>query len=90
MHACVRAKSLQSCLTLRPYGPWCTRLLYPWDSSGKNTGVGCHALLQGIFPTQESNPCLLSPALTDGFFSSTWEALSIWAMDQIIQTLKVT
>ena len=29
------------------------------DSPGKNTGVGCHALLQGILPTQESNPCLL-------------------------------
>ena len=26
---------------------------------GKKTGVGCHALLQGIFPTQRSNPCLL-------------------------------
>jgi len=35
------------------------RLLYPWDSPGKNTGVGCHALLQGIFPIQGSNPCLL-------------------------------
>ena len=34
-------------------------LLCPWDSPGKNTGVGCHALLQGIFPTQGSNPCLL-------------------------------
>ena len=29
------------------------------DSPGKNTGVGCHALLQGIFPTQGSKPCLL-------------------------------
>ena len=29
------------------------------DSPGKNTGVGCHALLQGIFPTQRSNPGLL-------------------------------
>ena len=29
-----------------------TRLLCPWDSPGKNTGVGCHFLLQGIFPTQ--------------------------------------
>ena len=29
------------------------------DSPGKNTGVGCHALLQGIFSTQELNPCLL-------------------------------
>ena len=26
------------------------------DSPGRNTGVGCHALLQGIFPTQASNP----------------------------------
>ena len=30
-----------------------------WDSPGKNTGVGCHFLLQGIFPTQGSNPHLL-------------------------------
>ena len=28
-------------------------------SPSKNTGLGCHALLQGIFPTQKSNPCLL-------------------------------
>ena len=32
-----------------------TRLLCPWDSPGKKTGVGCRALLQGIFPTQELN-----------------------------------
>ena len=31
----------------------------PWDSLGKNTGVGFHALLQGLFLTQGSNPCLL-------------------------------
>ena len=31
----------------------------PWDSPGKNTGTGCHFLIQGIFPTQESNPGLL-------------------------------
>ena len=35
------------------------RLLCPWDFPGKNTGVGCHFLLQGIFPTQGLNPCLL-------------------------------
>ena len=29
------------------------------DSPGKNTGVGCYARLQGIFPTQGLNPCLL-------------------------------
>ena len=35
------------------------RLLCPWDFPGKNTVVGCRALLQGIFPTQGSNPHLL-------------------------------
>ena len=35
------------------------RLLCPWDSLGKNTRVGCHFLLQGIFPTQGLNPGLL-------------------------------
>ena len=34
-------------------------LLCPWDSPGKNTGVGCHPFLQGIFLTQGSNPDLL-------------------------------
>ena len=36
-----------------------TRLPRPWDSPGKNTGVGCHFLLRGIFPTQGSNSHLL-------------------------------
>ena len=36
-----------------------SKLLCPWDSPGKSTGVGCHALLQEIFPTQGLNPCLL-------------------------------
>ena len=35
------------------------RLLHPWDSPSKNTGVGCHFLLQGIFLTQGWNPGLL-------------------------------
>ena len=38
--------------TLQPHGCNPARLLYPLDSPGKNTGVGCHFLLQGIFPTQ--------------------------------------
>ena len=42
-----------------PYGLWPARLLCPWASPGKSTGVGCHALLQGIFPTQGSKLCLL-------------------------------
>ena len=36
-----------------------TRLLCPWNSPGKNTGVGCHFILQGIFPTQGLNSRLL-------------------------------
>ena len=45
--------------SLRPHGLQPTRLLCPWDFPGKDTEVGCHFLLQGIFPTQGSNPGLL-------------------------------
>ena len=57
-YMCIHVKSLQLCSVL--YNPMdCSpRLLCPWDSPGKNTGVGCHVLLQGIFPTQGLN---LSP-----------------------------
>ena len=41
------------------YGLQPARLLCPWDSLGKSTRLGCHALLQGIFPTQGSNLGLL-------------------------------
>ena len=51
------AKLRQSCAT--PCNPMDSRLLCPWDSPGKNTGVGCHFLLQGIFPTRGSNRRLL-------------------------------
>ena len=40
--------------SLQPHGLWPARLLYPWNSPGKNTGVGSHSLLQGIFPTKRS------------------------------------
>ena len=47
-------------LTLsRPHGLYPDRLLYPWEFPGKNPGLGCHFLLQGIFPTQGLNPHLL-------------------------------
>ena len=39
--------------------PWTARFLCLWEFPGKNTGVGCHILLQGFFPTQGSNPHLL-------------------------------
>ena len=44
--------------SLRPHGPQLTRFLCPWNSPGKNTGVDCHSLFQGIFTTQGSNPAL--------------------------------
>ena len=49
----------KSCLTLATLTLEPTRFRCPWDFPGKNTGVGCHFLLQGIFPTQELNPSLL-------------------------------
>ena len=45
--------------SLRPYGLQPSRLLCPWNFPGKNTGTDCHFFLQGIFPTQGSNPHLL-------------------------------
>ena len=59
----MRACSVPSLMSssLWPHGLYPTRLLCPWDFPGKNTGVGYHALLQGIFLTQGLNPCLLQP-----------------------------
>ena len=63
--------------SLQPYRLWPTRLLCPWDSPGKNTGVGCHALCQGNFQTQGSNLSLMSHALAGTFFTTTWEVIFI-------------
>ena len=62
-----RAESLQSCLYPMDLQP--TRLLCPQDSPGKNTGVVCHSLLQGIFPTQRQNSSVFSFLL--------WQASSL-------------
>ena len=50
----VKVKITQSCLTLQPHG-----LYSPWNSPDQKTRVGRLSLLQGIFPTQRSNPGLL-------------------------------
>ena len=55
---CGRVRA-QACPTLRPRGLQPTRLLSPWDSPGKKTGVGWHFLLQGVLPTQGLNLSLL-------------------------------
>ena len=59
MHACMHAKSLQLYLTLNPMDCSLPGFSVHGDSPSKNTGMGCHVLLQGIFLTQGSNPCLL-------------------------------
>ena len=64
-HCCVHACQVTSVVSYssQPQGRQPTRLLCPWGSPGspgKNTGVGCHLLLQGIFPTQGSNLSLSS------------------------------
>ena len=56
---CVFVRSVAQSTLLRPHGLQSSRVLCPWDFPSKNTGVGCHFLLQGIFPTQGSNLHLL-------------------------------
>ena len=58
MHTYIHAKSLHSCLTL------CDPMDWLPDPPGKNTGMGCLFLLQGIFPNQGSNLRLLFTAST--------------------------
>ena len=71
---CMRAKSLQLCLTLcNPMDCSPSGSSVHGGSPGKNTEVGCHALLQG------SNPRLMSSGLADRFYtaSATWEAQGV-------------
>ena len=60
LDTCLLVPVTQSCLTLcHPLDCNPPGSSVHGDSPGKNTGVGCHALLHGIFPTQGSNPGLL-------------------------------
>ena len=65
--AAAAAKSLQSCPTLcDPIDVWQpTRLPRPWDSPGKNTGVGCHFLLQCMKVKSESEVAQSCLTLSD-------------------------
>ena len=65
MRACEVASVMSN--SVQPYALYPARLLCLWAFSGKNTGVGCHALLQGIFLTQDSNLHPKSSALAGGF-----------------------
>ena len=52
----VKVLVAQSCPTLCDSMDCCSQALYPWHFASKNTGVGSHSLLQGIFLTQGRNP----------------------------------
>ena len=61
-HLSEKSESVSNSLmsnSLQPYELEPARLLYPWNSPGKNTRVGSHSLLQGISPAQRLNPGLL-------------------------------
>ena len=59
MHACFRLSHFSPVRLFATLWTVGCQLLCPWDSPGKSTGVGCHALLQEIFPTQGLILCLL-------------------------------
>ena len=59
------AKSLQLCLTLWSHRRQPTRLPRPWDSPGKNTGVGCHFLLQCMKVKSQSEVAQSCPTLSN-------------------------
>ena len=59
--------------SVQPHRRQPTKLPHPWDSPSKNTGVSCHFLLQGIFPTQGSN-LGLPPCRQTLYHLSYWES----------------
>jgi len=78
------AEFLQMCCScsvvsysLRPRGLYPTGLLCPWSSPGKNTGVGCHTLFQGIFVTRGSNLGLPRRWVIRKL-SEIWASASMW------------
>ena len=69
LDVCIRALCSVVFNSMQPHRLQPTRLLCPCNFPGKNTGVGCHFLLQEIFLTQGSNPCLLNLLHWQGFFT---------------------
>ena len=73
-------------ILLQPHGlsPW---LLCPWDFPDKNSGVGCHFLLQGIFLTRGSNPCHMLWQTNFFYHWVTREASWILGIDMIFNSV---
>ena len=84
----------------RPHGRQPTRVPHPWDSPGKNTGVGCHFLLQCMKVKSESEVTQLCPTLSDpmdfslpdssihGIFQARvleWGAIAFFDLEAYIQ-----
>ena len=69
-HVCVCAQFSYVQLFTSPWTVACQAPL-PWNFPGKNTGGGCHFLLQEIFPTQGLKLCLFAfPVLVGRFFTT--------------------
>ena len=85
-HLCAVLCAVLSCSvvsdSLQPHGLYSARLLCPWDSPGKNTGVGCRALLQEIFLIQGSNPGLLHCRQIFFFYCLSHQG-SPWALEWV-------
>ena len=73
--AAAAAKSLQSCPTLQPHRWQPPRLPRPWESPGKNTGMGCHFLLQCMKVKSESEVAKSRTPLSDFTFTLHFHAL---------------
>ena len=91
--------------SLRPHGLQPTRLPHPWDSLSKNTGVGCHFLLQCMKEKSQSEVVQLCPTLSDpmgcslpgssihGIFQARvleWSAIAFSNLDSILKSRDIT
>ena len=78
--------------SLQHHGLQPTKFLCLWDSLGKDTGVGCHVLLQGIFPTQRSNfwpLCVLNWQVGSSTLVSPWKPHILYIQSIIQQIFNV-
>ena len=85
MHARVSAKSIQSCSTLcNPTDGSPPVSSAHGDSPGRNTGVGCHALLQGIFPPRDQTRVSCVSCIAGGFFTTEPLGKSRWFVINVL------
>ena len=89
--SCMWAKSLQSCPILCDPIDYYSLPGSALHTGEQNTGVGCLALFQGIFPTQGLNPRLLtSPVLSGGFFTTQFSSVQSLSRVRLFATPWIT